>query len=49
MAVVSFWFVLILSLSAVMAPFLAGNVPIVMKGAYRVDEGVRAGSGGDFD
>lgn len=35
LAVASFFFVLALSLIAVIAPFLAGNVPIVMKGAYR--------------
>ena len=34
-AVLSFFFVLILSFIAIIAPFLAGNVPIVLKGAYR--------------
>ncbi|MBI2817535.1 MAG: ABC transporter permease [Acidobacteria bacterium] len=35
LAVASFYFVLTLSLIAVIAPFLAGNIPIVMNGVYR--------------
>src|SRR5258708_5925283 len=35
MAVVSFFFVLVISLIAIAAPFLANNIPIVLRGAYR--------------
>ena len=35
LAVVSFYFILMLSLTAIAAPFLAGNIPIVLTGSFR--------------